>query len=498
MAEEEYARLRELYSEISYIDQAINHLSWDQETFMPPGAILDRAGQMSVLSAIHHRKVTDPEIGRLVSVLEKSELGEEVSAVVREIGRAYRRQTSIPEDLVKEIASTQSVAQQAWQNARKKDDFSMFSPYLVKMVELKKREAECVGYDDVIYDALLDVYEPYARSSEITELFSSLRSRLVDIVKKITESGIVIDETVVRREYPIEDQKAFCDHLAKVLGFDFDKGRLDISAHPFTSGTRRDVRMTTRFEIDNLKNSVFSTIHETGHALYEQGYLENNYLTPLAEGVSLGIHESQSRFWENIIGRSRPFWSHMLPELKRHFPNMNDVTLDQMFRAVNTVGPSLIRTESDEVTYNLHIMIRYEMETGIMEGKIGVDEIPELWNDKYEEYLGIRPPTNADGCLQDIHWSMGLFGYFPTYTLGNLYSAQIYNAILRDMPDLGSRVASAEFAPILSWLRERIHSKGKLYPPKVLIEKATGSAPDADHFIRYLKEKFSGIYGITL
>jgi len=498
MSEEGRKRLMELYEEISYVEQALSLLGWDQETYMPEGAVLDRAGQFSVLSAIYHRKITDPELGRLVSSLDQEDLGEEGDAIVREIGRMHRRQVRVPESLVKEIATTQSLAQHAWQEARKKDDFGMFRPHLEKMLDLKIQEAEHIGYDKVPYDALLDGFEPYARSEEVKEMFSSLRADLVAIVKRIAEEGKDRSDPLEGMMFPVPDQERFCRDLAGRIGFDFTRGRLDVSAHPFTSGTRRDVRMTTRFDERDLKGSVFSTVHEAGHALYEQGYLERNYLSPLAEAASLGVHESQSRFWENIVGRSRPFWSHMLPVLISYFPSLSDVSLDAFHRAVNIVRPSLIRTESDEVTYNLHILIRFEMETAMIEGKVSADEVPGLWNEKYEKYLGIVPPTDADGCLQDIHWSMGLFGYFPTYTLGNLYSAQIADAMGRDIPSFDDLLGAGNYGPILGWLRENIHQKGRLYPPKVLIEKATGSAPDAGHFISYLKKKFSSIYGISL
>jgi len=491
-------RLKELYSDVSYIDQAISLLSWDQETYMPSGAVMDRAGQMSTFSAIYHRRITDPEIGKLVGELGNAALPEGESAIVREIARAYKRKTALPESFVKEMATETSLGQHAWQGARAKDDFSIFKPHLERILELKKREAEYVGYSDRPYDALLDDFEPYMRSRDVDALFSSLRGKLVDIARRISESGIQPDESPVTRGYKKELQERFCLHLAKTLNFDFERGRLDISAHPFTSGTRRDVRITTRFDEKDLRNSVFSTIHETGHALYEQGYSEENYLTPLAEAVSLGVHESQSRFWENIVGRSKPFWKFMLPSLKKHFPTMKGVKLDQFHSAINIVKPSLIRTESDEVTYNLHILIRFEIETAMLEGKVSVDEIPSVWNEKYEKYLGITPPNNTKGCLQDIHWSMGLMGYFPTYTLGNLYSAQIHAAMLKDIPEFDSLVASGQFMPILNWLRERIHRKGKLYPPRELIQRATGSAPDEEFYVNYLRKKFSEIYGISL
>jgi carboxypeptidase Taq len=336
------------------------------------------------------------------------------------------------------------------------------------------------------------------RSRDVEEMFSSLRGKLVEIAKRIRDSEIVPDESPVTRICKKEAQERFVLYLAGALNYDFTRGRLDVSAHPFTTGTRRDVRITTRYDEKDLRGSVFGTIHETGHALYEQGFAEENYLTPLAEAVSLGVHESQSRFWENIIGRSKPFWRHFLPDLKRHCPAMKGVKLEEFHKAINVVKPSFIRTEADEVTYNLHILIRFEMETGIMDGKIGVDEIPALWNEKYEKYLGITPPTNALGCLQDIHWSMGLLGYFPTYTLGNLYAAQIHSAMSKDLPEFDRLVGTGQFSPILNWLRERIHRKGKLYPPRELIEKATGSAPSEEYFVDYLKGKFSEIYSVQL
>jgi len=498
MSPSQYDKLVEFNKETSYLDQAASILHWDQETYMPPGAVEDRAAQLSTLSAMIHQRNTSSTFGDLLSGLKNDKtLSETQSAVVREYSRKYERMTSLPEELVREITKTQSLAQQAWAKARKENDYPAFRPFLDKMIELKQKEAECVGYDDKPYDALLDEYEPYMTCREVTEVFSRLRDRLVPIVEKIAAAA-EIDDSILTRGYPLDRQEQFSKAIVTDLGYDWDHGRLDITAHPFTTGGNRDVRITTRYSEEDLRPALFASIHEAGHALYEQGYLEEHYHTPMAEPISLGIHESQSRMWENLIGRGLPFWQHYLPKLKETFPNMTDVGLVQFHRAINKVKPSFIRVEADEVTYNLHILLRYEIETEIFDGKITAEEMPSVWNERFEKYLGITPPDDANGCLQDIHWSMGLFGYFPTYALGNLYSAQFLNAARKTIPDLGSEVSRGEFKTLLGWLRHNIHQHGKFYPAQELAEKVTRERLNEDHFISYLKEKYSQIYEVSL
>ncbi|MGA1821091.1 MAG: carboxypeptidase M32 [Thermoplasmatota archaeon] len=499
MTDVSYRRLLDIYSEISHLHSITSILHWDQETYMPPNAVSLRAGQNSLLSGLIHQKITSREVGSLLDELENREhLDENQYAIIREIGRIHRRAVSIPEDLVREISRTKSIAQPAWARAREKNDFKSFQPHLVKIIDLMKKVAEHIGYDDQPYDALFDEYEPYAKTSEAAEVMKNLRDKLIPIIRKISESGVDIDSSALEGSYPIPDQRAFMLDMVKNLGYDLSRGRLDVTTHPFTVGSMSDVRITTRFSETDLRPALFSCIHEAGHALYEQGFLEEFYHTPLADSVSLGIHESQSRLWENIIGRSVPFWDYYYPILRARFDGLGGTDLSTFYRAINKVKPTYIRVEADEVTYNMHVLLRFELELELLNDEIDVSELPAAWTEKFEKYLGITPPDDTRGCLQDIHWSMGAVGYFPTYTLGNLYSAQFHNAMLRDMPDMWEDVRYGKFSDILNWLRIKIHNKGKLLPATDLIKDVTGESPNEDHFVSYIREKYGKIYDINL
>lgn len=498
MIDESYKRLLEIYREISHLHTITSILHWDQETYMPPNAITLRAGQNALLSGLIHQKITSDKIGKLIGKLEKNdELDRNQKAIVREIARMHRRAISIPEKLVREISKTKSIAQPAWARAREKNDFKGFQPHLEKILDLMKEVAEYIGYEEQPYDALFDEYEPYTRTSEAAEVMGKLREKMIPIVKRISDSDVVIDSSVLEGSYPVPDQRIFMLDLVKNLGYDLSKGRLDVTTHPFTTGTMTDVRITTRFSEKDIRPALFSCIHEAGHALYEQGFLEENYHTPLADAVSLGIHESQSRLWENIIGRSRPFWSHYYSRLRSSFNSLKDTNMNTFYQAINEVKPTYIRVESDEVTYNMHILIRFELELEMINDGMEVSEVPAAWNEKFEKYLGIIPPDDTRGCLQDIHWSMGAVGYFPTYTLGNLYSAQFYNSMLKDIPDMWENVAAGKFTDILDWLRINIHNKGKLHPATDLVKEVTGESLNEDHFVNYIKEKYGNIYGFN-
>jgi len=477
-------------------------LGWDEQTYMPRGGAENRGNQMALLAGLHHEKATDPRIGGLLEVLEGSDLvrdSEAVAAVnVREIRRGYDRQTKLPRTLVEELARTTTLAQQEWVVARQKNDFLHFQPWLEKIVHLKQREAACVGTGTVAYDALLDEYEPGATSVEIARLFAALQRELVPLVEAILGSRVRPDPALLRHAtgYPIDRQRIFCETVAATIGFDFHRGRLDTTPHPFCTGIGPgDCRITIRFEPDDFSDALFGVLHETGHGLYDQGLDPEHYGTPMGEAISLGIHESQSRLWENAVGRSRPFWTHVYPLARRIFhQTLVGVALDDFLFAVNRVEPSLIRVHADEVTYNLHVLLRFELEQALLTGDLQVSEVPAAWNEAMRRLLGLTPPHNADGCLQDIHWSAGLFGYFPTYTLGNLYAAQLFASATAELGDLGPAFAQGEFAPLLEWLRTKVHRHGRRYRPARLIELATRTPPDPQPLIDALRTKYGELY----
>ncbi|MEM4729294.1 MAG: carboxypeptidase M32 [Thermoplasmata archaeon] len=485
--------------ELAYLDQIASQLYWDEETYMPPGAVQDRALQKAALQGIIHERLTSRAMGSLLRSLKKNKrLTPDQRVIVREVDRKYTRAVRIPRELVKELARTESLAVEAWVRARREKSFPVFQPLLKKMMGLKKKVAEHVGYEERPYDALLDEYEPYMKSSEVEALFSRLRERLVPLASRILSAAGEARDAFMRGDYPEERQRDFVVEVVKRIGYDMNRGRVDVAPHPFTSGGNRDVRITVRYAKDDIRPAIFAAIHEAGHGMYEQGFLEKHYHTPLAEPVSLGIHESQSRLWENFIGRSLPFWRFWLPGLKERFPHLAPVSVEDFHRAVNTVRRSFIRVEADEVTYNLHIMLRFEVESAIFGGKLRIDEVPQFWNERFESYLGLKVPDDSQGCLQDIHWSIGAVGYFPTYTLGNIYAAQLYYKLRKDVPDMDERVAAGDFAPILGWLRDNVHRHGKRYRAKELIERVTGEGLNEERLLGYLREKYGELYGVSL
>ncbi len=495
----DYREFLSLVKELAYLEQIGSLLSWDEETYMPPGAVPDRALQKAALSGIAHERLTSRRLGSLLRELKRSpRLSPDQRVVVREVERRRERGIKIPRELVKELAKTESLAVDAWVRARKQKDFAIFHPLLKRMMGLKARVAEHVGYEDRPYDALLDEYEPYMKSADVERLFSRLREGLVPLASRILSEASASGGPLLKGDFPEERQRELVTWLVARLGYDMSRGRVDVASHPFTSGGNRDVRMTVRYSREDIRPALFAAIHEAGHAMYEQGFLEKNYHTPLAESVSLGIHESQSRLWENFIGRSLPFCRHILPRLKELFPSLSPLSPEELHRAVNLVRRSFIRVEADEVTYNLHIMLRFEVESAIFEGELRTSEIPGFWNERFESYLGLKVPDDSQGCLQDIHWSIGAVGYFPTYTLGNIYAAQLHNKIKRDIPDIDDRVASGDFAPILAWLRERVHKHGKRYRAEELIKRVTGEGLSEGLLLGYLREKYGGLYGVHL
>lgn len=498
--EEKFEHLKGLLARIDDLSSAADVLEWDQETYMPDGAGESRAHQIATLRKLAHEYFTSDEIGRLLDdltpLVETGDPMSDEAGIVRVTRRDYDKALRLPPELVGELARSVARARQAWKVARATNDFFAFAPHLSKVVHLNIQKAEALGFDDRIYDALLDQYEPGMKTAEVERVFGSLRAELIPIVQSLADREAP-DDGFLHQHYDSQKQWDFGIDVIRQIGYDFNRGRQDFSTHPFTTSfSINDVRITTRIQEDFFPAAFFSTLHETGHALYEQGISQDFERTPLADGTSLGIHESQSRLWENQIGRSLMFWQYYYPRLQSVFQDaLRNVSVDQFYRAINRVQPSLIRVESDEVTYNLHIMLRFELENALMESRVQIEALPELWNDKMEEYLGIRPSTNAEGVLQDVHWSLGSFGYFPTYAIGNLMSAQIFAQAERKITGLKEQIASGQFGPLVDWLRTHIHQYGRKLQAGEILERVSGEPLNARFWLDYIKNKYQGIYG---
>lgn len=491
-----YERFCELAKELADIGHAQGLLEWDQETCMPPRGVEARARSLGTLAGLRHEKFTALELVDLVQELGDAGLEGDAAVNLRLLQRDQARSLCLPKALVVELSRTESLAHEAWVEARANSAFATFEPWLAKIVELKTQVAHAVGFEGSVYNALLDEFEPGARVEDLEPVFTELRQRLVPLVEAIRGRPASAD-ALLEQEYEVAAQEAFGRQVLGDLGFDLQAGRLDVAVHPFCSGFGPgDVRLTTRYSSTKLAEALFGTIHETGHGLYEQGLPAADGL-PLGEAVSLGIHESQSRLWENMVGRSREFWSHYLPQLREHFPErLNGVEVDRFYAAVNRVEASMIRVEADEVTYNLHILLRFELEKALLEGSLPVADLPAAWNDRMQEYLGIRPGDDAEGVLQDIHWSVGLIGYFPTYTLGNLYAAQFYRRAAADLGDLSEQIGRGELAGLLDWLRRHIHVRGRRLSAGELVAEVTGEPLRVDYLMEYLEAKFRPLYGL--
>jgi len=493
----EYERYREHMAEIRALNSAQGLLSWDQETYMPVDGLSARAESRAVLSGLVHDRTVDEGFGDLLAALAAADLDATSAANVRETIRDRDRAVKVPRELVTELARVTTLAQQAWVKARETDDWPLFSPLLAEVLELRRRQADALGYVSEPYDALLDEYEPGADSEQIAAVFADLRAQLIPLVAAIGDAG-PREDVLARRRYPEPAQIELSLRVLKAMGFDFRAGRLDKSAHPFTTGiSARDVRLTSHYDEGDLAKSLYSTIHEGGHGLYEQGLPLAEAGLPLGEAVSLGIHESQSRLWENQVGRSRVFVDWLMPQLRELFPGvLDDVDPDGFHRAVNIVRPSLIRIEADEVTYNLHIILRMELERALLRGDLEVDDLPGQWNERMAADLGVTPRNDAEGVLQDIHWSFGLFGYFPTYALGNLYAAQLFATARDELDGLDDRIARGDFLPLLEWMREKIHVHGRRHTAGELCRLATGRDLDSRPFLDHLNRKFGALYNL--
>ncbi|MGA7303550.1 MAG: carboxypeptidase M32 [Rhodothermales bacterium] len=493
-------KLRERLAEVEDLRGASSVLAWDQETYMPRGAVETRAVQLATLERVIHERATSSELGDLLAASEESTADADPDSIaarlVRVARRDYDRATKIPAALVSAFAEATARAMPVWSEAKKRNDFASFAPHLETIVRLCVEKAEAVGYEEDPYDALIDEFEPEIKTAHVEKVFSALRADLVPIVKAIAEAGKT-DTSFLHRRYDERLQWDFGVGVVQDFGYDFSRGRQDRSAHPFTIHfSADDVRITTRVFEDFLPAALFGSLHEAGHGLYEQGIAPALGRTPLAKGASLGIHESQSRLWENQVGRSKAFWTAYYPDLQKTFPDqLKDVKLDAFYRAVNSVAPSLIRVEADEVTYNLHIMLRFELERALISGDLKVADLPSVWKEKMGDYLGIIPENDTTGVLQDVHWSMGAIGYFPTYTLGTLMSAQIFGAVRAALPDVDELIASRSFGPILEWLTERIYRHGRTFTAPEILDRATGQALDSASWLTYIKGKFGRIYG---
>jgi len=498
---EDLRRLRELLAEISDLNAATALMHWDQQTYMPEGGIELRSQQLATLSRLAHERLVSPELAELLERLEGSyDPSSEEGALVRVARRDHERAARLPSRLVAQMARAASEAEPVWVRARAASDWGAFAPHLERLLELKREAAEHLGYEEHPYDALLDLYEPGARKSRLEGLFEELKAGILPLLRSIAPGGRAEERSApLVGDFDERAQEEFGRAVLTDLGYDWSRGRQDRVVHAFCIdlGGPQDVRITTRFDPRRVDTALFTSMHEAGHAMYEQGVSPSYARSPLAGGVSMGVHESQSRLWENLVGRSRAFWEHYYPLLQKAFPGspLERTDLEGFYRAINEVKPSPIRIDADELTYNLHVLLRFELEVAMIEGRLAVPEIPEAWDAKMEEYLGVRPEKAAEGALQDIHWADGLFGYFPSYSVGNVLSAQLFAAAVRARPEIPDEIGRGNFGPLRGWLSENVYRHGRRYEPDELIERATGAPLSAAPYLDYLREKFGALYG---
>jgi len=498
--ESKLKRLKQLLAEIADIQAASALLDWDQQTYMPPGGVESRGDQLSTLDRIAHIKSTSPEIGNLLDDLqpyaEQLDPDSDDARLIKVARRKYEKKVKVSPDLIADLAKASATGTQSWAQARKDNNFKAFQPDLEKIVDLRRQIAQCFGPYDHIYDPLLDEFEPGLKTADVQEIFTSLLPQQVELIQKIKQMPQV-DNSFLHQPFDEQKQWDFGVKVITEFGYDWNRGRQDKSPHPFTTSFGiDDVRITTRVRPDFFNPAIFGTMHEAGHAMYEMGIDHALARTPLAEGASLAIHESQSRMWENLVGRSLPFWEHFYPQLIDTFPEqLAAVDLETFYKGINKVEPTFIRVEADEATYNLHIMLRLDLEIALIEGSLEVKDLPDAWNERMETYMGITPQNDADGVLQDVHWSGGMIGYFSTYALGNLVASQLWEKINEDIPDLSIHVQSGAFSTLLAWLRKNIHRHGAKFEPQELVQRVTGEKINARAYMRYLNEKYQKIYG---
>ena len=499
--EQQLEQLKILLAEIADLNYASALLDWDQQTYMPPGGAENRGHQLATLQQIAHTRLVSDEIGKLLDDLQPyvSQLDPDSfeARLVKVTRRNYEKEIKVPIEWVAEFAMVTTAAHEAWSKARAENNFPHFQPHLERALDLRHRYAEFFAPYAHIYDPLLDVFEPGMKTTDVKAIFSALRPQQVELIRKIA-SCPQVDDSFMHLTYDEQKQWDLGVEITTKMGFDWKRSRQDKTLHPFsTSFGWGDVRITTRLFPNHMASALFSTLHEAGHAMYSMGSNASLDRTPLFGGASSGLHESQSRMWENLIGRSYPFWQYFYPRLQEVFPTqLVNLPLDTFYKGINKVQPSFIRVEADEATYNLHIMMRMELEIALMENSLAVRDLPEAWNTRFQEYLGITPPDDARGVLQDVHWSGGLVGYFPSYALGNLIAAQLWERINADIPDLPEQIRRGKFSHWLAWLRENVHQHGAKFEPQELIQRVTGSKIDPAPYLRYLEQKYTEIYGL--
>jgi carboxypeptidase Taq len=498
----QYKKLLNRIHEIQDLRKATRVLTWDREVIMAKGGNADRTHQITTLQRLSHTLYTSDEMGTLIEAAANELNGvnyqSSEASLIRFLRRDYARARRLPSEFVSKASDINNDATEAWKQARERDDFSLFRPWLERVVEIEQEKAELLGFIDEPYDALLEIHEPGTSTAEVRTLFEKTKAELKPLYEAVLARRDWVDDRFLRQAFDVDKQKAFARYLAEAVGYDFDRGHLATAVHPFsTSLSRNDVRITTRYSPNYLCPSMFATLHEAGHAIYVQNVHPRLTRTPLAKETSAALDESQSRMFENFVGRSKGFWQVHLPRLQALFPGqLGKVTTDQFYRAVNKVQPNFIRVEADELTYNLHIILRFEIEQSLLNGTLQAADLPLAWNEKMEGLIGLLPPTDSEGCLQDIHWTLVGFGYFPTYALGNLYAAQFFQAVKKQIPQIETELAQGNIDSLLFWLRDNIHQYGRMFAPAEIIQQATGAPLSQEAFVKYAKAKFSEVYGL--
>ena len=499
---DKFEKLKTLLAEVRDVERALAVLWWDRQTQMPPGGAEDRSNQIATISKIHHAKFTSDEIGRLLADLS-SEMADmdpdsDEARIIQVTKSDYDRECKLPEKLVEEVSRASTAGLEAWHHAKAEKNFSKFAPFLQRNAGLTREVASAYGYEDRPYDAFLDIAEPGITTTQLETLFSELKDAIIPMVKEIAAKQDAVDDSFLHRQFNEAEQLKVSLEIAERYGYDLNRGRLDKTAHPFaTSFGLGDVRITTRVYPNFLNACLFATLHESGHAMYEQGISPALAATPLGQGASGGLHESQSRLWENLVGRSRPFQNYLFPRLQDTFPKqLGNVDIEAFYRAINKVHPSLIRVEADEVTYNLHIMLRFELENEMLEDRVDISKMDQIWHERMERYLGVVPEDDSVGVLQDIHWSSAGIYIFPSYALGNIIGAQLFKQAHKDMPNLNDQISRGEFADLLGWLRTNLYQHGRKFTPNELLERITGKPVGTSAWIDYARGKFTELYGL--
>jgi len=496
---EKIEELKEYLIKIEYLSSSISLLHWDSIVNMPKDAIEYRSEMIGYLTGESYKLTTSEKMKEFIDYFSGiDDLDHLTKAILENITKDYNYATKIPEAEYIQYEIDKSLSQSAWEEAKNKNDFSIFKPHLGKMIAYNKKFSEHWGFANNKYNGLLDIYEPGMTTERLDVVFGELRDSIVDLLQRIKNSTVKTEDTFLKGNYSVESQRKLGETILEQIGYDFEKrGRIDVSEHPFTTNFgNKDVRITTKYDTSDFRPAIFSMIHEGGHGIYEQNIPDELEGTSLGAGASMGMHESQSRLYENILGKNMEFWSCFYPKFQETYQELEGVDLTSFYKAINCVEPSLIRIDADELTYSLHVIIRYEMEKLLINSDIDIDDIPRLWNEKYKEYLGLEPQNDSEGVLQDVHWSGGDFGYFPTYALGNLYGAQIFKELKKDIPDWNQKIAGGDFSSITKWLKENVHQYGATLKPVELIKKVTGEELNPKYFVEYLNDKFGTLYRV--